>query len=136
MKIGPWRLNGERQTSSSNYRRWQAKQGASLKLFKEWFDEINKKFAPQGPKTEAEAGGGAAFPTHFAAGGWVQRSGRATVHAGELILNRSQQMAMAGGMARNVSIGEIVVNASPGMDENMLAMAVRRQIVAALEEAA
>ncbi len=44
--------------------------------------------------------------------------------------------AMAGGMSRNVTIGDIVVNAAAGMNEQALAMAVRREIVAALEEAA
>jgi len=120
----------------------KSKQDASLLLFDEWWKAMGKKFAEQGPQRPSVSTSDvlrtpqAAFPTHFADGGLVRRSGMAMVHAGEVVLNQGQQRAMAGGMARNVTIGDIVVNAAAGMDESMLAMAVRRQIVAALEEAA
>lgn len=113
----------------------KAKQDASLKLFEDWFDEINKKFAPQGPKTEAEAQA-TAWPKSFADGGWVRRGGMARVHAGEFVVPAGQARAMAGGMARNVTIGDINVYGAPGMSTDGLAQAVRRELMAALEEAA
>lgn len=65
------------------------RQRASLELFDAWWDEVNKRFALPGPVTENEA-----WPNHFAAGGWVERSGRATVHAGELVLPASLAQAL------------------------------------------
>lgn len=113
----------------------KAKQDASLLLFDDWWNEINKKFAPQGPKTEAEAQA-TAWPQSFADGGWVQRGGTAVVHAGEYVVNAGAARAMAGGMARNVTIGDINVYGAPGMSTDGLAAAVRRELMAALEEAA
>lgn len=112
----------------------QAKQDASIKLFDAWWEAVNKRFAVQGPQTKAETP--SAWPQSFADGGWVQRSGMAMVHAGEFVVPASQARAMAGGMSRNITIGDIVVHGAPGMDTNALALAVRREIVAALEEVA
>lgn len=114
----------------------QERQRQSLDLFNQWFDKLEERFKTQGPKTKQEAG--EAWPKSFADGGWVQRSGYAQVHAGELILNRGQQMAMAGGMSKSVNINEgaIVVYGAPGMNEATLASEVRRQLVSLLDEAA
>lgn len=130
----------------------QARQDASIKLFNEWFDKIEERFAVQGPKTEKEAGatpqdefaktfqeiirGVQAKPTGLATGGWVERTGLALVHQGEYMLNRQQASAMAGGMSRNITVGDIYVTPLPGMSEDTLAAAVRRELMAALEEAA
>lgn len=111
------------------------RQKESLKLFDEFWKELNKRWAIQGPKTEAQTPA-PAFPSSFAAGGWVQRSGMAMVHQGEWVANRQTAAAMAGGMIRNISIGDIYVQALPGMSEDALVVAVRRELMAALEEAA
>lgn len=111
------------------------RQKESLKLFDEFWKEINKRFAIQGPKTQADTPV-PAFPSSFAAGGWVQRSGLALVHQGEWVANRQTAAAMAGGMARNITVGDIYVTPLPGMDTDALAVAVRRELMAALEEAA
>lgn len=111
------------------------RQRQSLKSFDLWWEEINKRFAIQGPKTRADTPP-IAFPDSFAAGGWVQRSGMAMVHAGEYVANRQTAAAMAGGMARNITVGDIYVTPLPGMDTDALAVAVRRELMAALEEAA
>lgn len=115
----------------------QAKQDASIKLFDAWWEAVNKRFGSvvQGPKTEAQTPA-PAFPSSFAAGGWVQRSGMAMVHAGEYVANRQTAAAMAGGMARDITVGDIYVTPLPGMDTDALAVAVRRELMAALEEAA
>lgn len=110
------------------------RQKASLEAFEKFWKEIEKKFAIQGPPTKEDAG--SAWPESFADGGLVRRSGMALVHAGEVVLNSGQQRAMAGGMARNISIGDINVYGSPGMSTDGLAAAVRRELMAALEEAA
>jgi hypothetical protein len=111
------------------------RQKESLKLFDEFWKELNKRFAIQGPKTEAETPA-PAFPSSFADGGWVQRGGMARVHAGEFVVPAGQARAMAGGMARNVTIGDINVYGVAGQSADGLAAAVRRELMAALEEAA
>ena len=121
---------------NENWLKIQAERSkASLKLWEDFWKEIEKKFAPQGPKTEAEAQA-TAWPQSFADGGWVQRGGMARVHSGEFVVPAGQARAMAGGMARNISIGDINVYGSPGMSTDGLAAAVRRELMAALEEAA
>ncbi len=120
---------------NENWLKIQAEQQkASLKLWEEFWKEINKSLTPQGPKTEAESQA-TAFPKSFADGGWVQRSGMARVHAGELVIPAGAARAYAGGMARNVTIGDIVVHGAVGQSEQALAAAVRRELMAALEEA-
>lgn len=138
---------------SENYLKIQAARGkASLDLFNKFWDEIERRFAVQGPKTKEEAGQTPqgefaqtfadiirtvqAKPGGLAMGGWVEKTGLSLVHAGEYMIPAGAARAMAGGMARNVTIGDVNVYASPGMNEQALAAAVRREIMTALEEAA
>ena len=113
----------------------EERQKQSLEMWEKYWDALEKRFAVQGPKTQAQTPA-PAFPDSFATGGWVQRSGLAMVHSGEYVLNRQQSAAMAGGMSRNITVGDIYVTPLPGMDTDALAVAVRRELMAALEEAA
>jgi hypothetical protein len=73
------------------------------------------------------------YMPEFASGGWVNRTGPAMVHAGELILNR-QQAAMRSGTTLNLSDGAIVVYGTPGMSPDDIARAVRGELVSVLRE--
>lgn len=113
----------------------ELRQKESLKLFDEFWKEIQKRFAIQGPKTKEEAEP-RAFPDSFALGGWVQRGGIARVHAGEFVVPAAQARSMAGGMSRSVTIGDIHVYGTPGMDEATLGRAVRREVEGIFSELA
>jgi hypothetical protein len=94
------------------------RQAESLRSFDLWWQEINKKFAMQGPLPESQA----------PATGWVT----------DFVGGRSRLVESAGGGSNRsvtVAAGAIVINASAGQNEVEIGVEVRRQLEMILEEA-
>lgn len=116
----------------------------SLELFENWWKRINYAFENSmiGPPTPAESARRAAEEAKvhawpgFANGGFVGRTGLATVHQGEYVLSR--KMLQAGGATRsnvvNIASGAIAVYAAEGMSAEAIADAVNRRLIAHYRE--
>lgn len=126
----------------------EAIQKAMLESYDKFQEELNKRFATQGPQPAPQ------FPINpfrgFADGGPVMRTGLARVHSGEFILSKSMVQAInnatggrvgssaarSGGSSLTLADGAIQVFAAPGMSEQAVARAVRGEIAGLFRELA
>jgi hypothetical protein len=107
-----------------------AKQKASLALFDQWWGDIEKRFAVQGPQPASQ---GPQLP-----GGWLTdfNGGRTQpAAAAGFPTSFADAASRAAGRSVTFGAGSIVVNAAMGQSEEMVARLVREEMIALLEGA-
>jgi hypothetical protein len=106
----------------------EAKQKASLALFDQWWSDIEKRFAVQGPQPASQ---GPQLP-----GGWLTDfNGGRTQPAAGFPTSFADAASRAAGRSVTFGEGSIVVNAAMGQSEEMVARLVRDEMIALLEGA-
>jgi hypothetical protein len=106
-----------------------AKQKASLALFDQWWSDIEKRFAVQGPQAQMGP-----LPQ---ASGWLTdfNGGRTQPAAAGFPTSFADAASRAAGRSVTFGAGAIVVNAAMGQSEEMVARLVREEMIALLEGA-